>query len=49
LAKRNLLVGGSGFYLQSIIHPEKIDVIPANPELRKKLELMSVDELKTEL
>ena len=47
--KEIYLVGGSGFYIQSIIHPEKIDVIPANPELRKKLESMSVDELKEKL
>lgn len=43
------LVGGSGFYIQAIIRPEKIDLAPANPELRKKLELMSANELKEEL
>ncbi len=43
------LVGGSGFYIQAIIHPEKIDLAPANPELRKKFELLPIDELKEEL
>ena len=47
--KEIYLVGGSGFYLQSIIHPEIIDSVQSNPELRKRLEKMSVEELKTEL
>ena len=47
--KEIYLVGGSGFYIQSLIHPEKIDIVPANPDLRQKLEQLSVDELKENL
>lgn len=47
--KEIYLVGGSGFYIQAIIHPEKIDPNSSNPKLRKKLEQMSLDELKAEL
>lgn len=48
--KRDIyLVGGSGFYIQAIIHPEKISTDLINPSLRTKLEQMSVDQLRNEL
>lgn len=47
--KEIYLVGGSGFYIQSIIHPETISATAPNPDLRLRLEQMTLDELKEEL
>lgn len=47
--KYPILVGGSGFYLQYLLHPENFDSTEPDPELRQKLEKKSLWELQTQL
>lgn len=44
--KLPILVGGTGFYIQSIVDGIIIPEVPPNPELRSRLEKMSVAELQ---
>lgn len=44
--KLPIVVGGTGLYIQSVIRPIETAVIPPDPELRKKLSLLSRDELQ---
>ncbi len=44
--KLPILVGGTGFYIQSIVDGIVIPEVPPNPELRNSLEKMSVAELQ---
>jgi tRNA dimethylallyltransferase len=49
IAKRNklpIVVGGTGLYIHALIHPFETINIPPNMRLRKKLQTMSVVELK---
>ncbi len=43
--KLPILVGGTGFYIQSIVDGIVLPEVPPNKELRKKLETKSIDEL----
>lgn len=44
-----ILVGGTGFYLNSIINPPESLEVPPNPSLRSNLDTLSVQELQTKL
>ncbi len=44
--KLPILVGGTGFYIQSIVDGIVIPEVPPNPKLRSRLEKMSVAELQ---
>lgn len=47
--KLPILVGGTNFYVQSIMYPPETLFIPINESLREELELLSVEELQTRL
>jgi len=40
-----ILCGGSGLYIDAVIHDYQLVQVPINPELRKNLEEKSIDEL----
>ncbi len=44
-----ILCGGTGLYLESVIRNYQLIDVPANPELRQKLEKYSLEELKAML
>ena len=44
-----IMVGGTGLYLDSIIHSYEMVEAPNNPTLREKLDLMTTKELQQEL
>jgi len=49
-AKKEIyLVGGSGFYLDAILHPEKFAETKADPQFRQELESLSLISLKERL
>lgn len=43
--KQVIVCGGTGLYLESILKSYRLSPVPQNPELRKKLENKSLDEL----
>jgi tRNA dimethylallyltransferase len=43
--RQPVLCGGSGLYLEAVLKGYNLMPVPANPELRKTLELKSLDEL----
>ncbi len=47
--KLPIIVGGTGLYLKAILEGIDSLVIPANPELRRELEQLSVEQLQTRL
>lgn len=47
--KLPILVGGTGFYIQSVLSPPETLRIPDNPELRRRLDPMETIELQKEL
>jgi tRNA dimethylallyltransferase len=47
--KLPIIVGGSGLYANCIQNPPKSLSIPQNPKLRKKLNTLSIEELKNKL
>lgn len=44
--KLPIVVGGTGLYIQALLHPIETIDIPPNRRLRKKLQLLSVSELQ---
>ncbi len=43
--KLPIIVGGTGFYIQSVVDNITLPEVPANPSLREKLEKKSLDDL----
>ena len=44
--RRPILCGGTGLYIESVLKGYKMEAVPENPELRKKLKDLSLPELK---
>jgi len=44
-----IIAGGTGFYIQALLHPETLPAIPSNDKLREELEKQSVEELFEQL
>jgi len=47
--KLPIICGGTGFWIDAVVENTKIPEVAPNPELRKKLEIKSVEELFAEL
>jgi len=43
-AKQPIIVGGTGFYLQALLHPNRLADVPPNPELRAELEALAAGQ-----
>ena len=47
--KLPIICGGTGFYIDAVLHGWKLPEVKPNPKLRKRLEKLSADELFTKL
>jgi len=47
--KLPIVCGGTGFYIDALIYSDSVAPVPPNPELRKKLEKISTEELANQL
>lgn len=47
--KLPIIVGGTGFYIRSLLKPQASFGVPTNPQLRKNLELQSIESLQNQL
>lgn len=47
--KLPIVCGGTGFYIDSLLYSDSVAPVPPNPELRKKLEKLSTEELANQL
>ncbi len=47
--KLPIICGGTGFYIDALIYGTQFPEVEANPELRKELEVLPIEELQTRL
>lgn len=47
--KLPIVVGGTGFYLQTLLQPEQLVAAPANQTLRQKLEQLSLEKIQQKI
>lgn len=47
--KLPIICGGTGFYIDALVHSSQFPAVPPNPELRSKLEALSLEQLQNEL
>lgn len=47
--KMPIICGGTGFYIDALIHSSQFPAVPPNPELRRELESKSLEDLQKQL